>query len=195
MQDFNAHNFAAPYWRPSGASVDAEDTIPGPFDKPLQRVLGNLNAFARFEGESGIFLPPGGQARFSVVVAQPTVLNSAIALLGRSGKPELRVDWTRTPPGKILIWRTVGLRAIAGEILGMGQDCWQLSVLVENATQQSMQVRPCFYVTRGVENTGLHVGLYAGCMNFELCQPGRDPAASHNRKLRKAVPSISEGLR
>jgi hypothetical protein len=186
MQDFSAHNFAARYWRSSGASVDTEDVIPGPLNKPLQRVLGKLNAFARFEGAKGTTLAPGAQARFSVVVAQPSTLNSAIAFLSRAGKPELRADWTRTPPGKILMWRTGGLRSVAGEILGMGQDCWQLSLLVENTTQRSVHITPCFYVTRGVENAGLQVGLYAGCMTFELCRPGR-----HTAGTERATPRIA----
>ena len=95
-------DFADPYWTAVSASVNPVDTVPGPYGFPLQWLGNNLNAFARFDGPVIASLPPGERIAFSMIVAAPTSLVSAILLDAAAGRPELRITWTANPP-------TVGL--------------------------------------------------------------------------------------
>ena len=157
-------NFADPYWTAVSATVDSQNTIPGPFNVPLQRLGNNTNAFARFDGQPFSSLASGQKVSFTAIIAQPTSLISAILLDSTAGRPEVRVTWTTTPPTVGLFGTTAGLQLSHGEVVDLGGDTWRVVLEAVNTTVSAITVLPTFYVTRGVENTGLNVGMYAGAL-------------------------------
>lgn len=156
--------FANPYWTAISSLTNPADTIPGPYNVPLERVSNNLNAFARFDGGTFVSLPPGEKMSFSAIVGTPTSLNSAILLDSAAGRPELRVDWTLASPGIGLLGQTANLRALSGTVEALGSNLFRLTLIALNTTSSALDVAPTFYVTRGVQNVGLNVGMYAGAM-------------------------------
>ena len=151
-------------WRRIDATVDANDTIPGPFGQPLQRLGNAQNAFARLEGPPIGRLEPGALAVFTAVVAAPTTLSSALVLASAWGQAELHVDWTEVPPSFVLFGRGAGLAVEAGTVEGLGLEVWRLALAARNVTGQAGAVRPSLHVTSGIGNAGMTVGLYAGLL-------------------------------
>ncbi len=159
-----ADDFADPYWTAVSATVNPGDSVPGPYGVPLQWLGNNLNAFARFDGPVIWSLAPGERIGFSVIVAQPTTLVSAILLDATAGRPELRITWTGNPPTVALLAQTAGFAARVGTLTDLGSGLWRLYLEAENTTAGAIDVTPSLYVTRDVGNSGLNVGLYAGAM-------------------------------
>jgi len=138
------------------------DTIPGPYGVPLQRLGNNQNSFARFDGPVFASVPAGAKVSYSAIVAQPSTLVSAILLDSAAGRPELRVTWTATPPVLGLFGQTGALQLIDGKVTDLGGGAYRLLLVALNTTGSALDVSATFYVTRGTENAGLNVGLYAG---------------------------------
>lgn len=157
-------DFSDPYWAAIGSIVDTFDTSPGPFSVPLQWVRNNGNAFARFDGPNFVSVAPGERVAFSAIVAQPSSLISAIVLASAAGNPELRITWSAQPPTVTLLGQTAALQLVTGTLSDLGNDTWRLLLEAENTTGAPVDVLARFYVTRGVENTGLNVGMYAGAL-------------------------------
>ncbi|MEM1162096.1 MAG: hypothetical protein AAGJ28_14270, partial [Pseudomonadota bacterium] len=156
-------DFSDATWTLRGATVDPLDTVPGPFNVPLQRVGNKLNAFSRFQAPEIPNVPAGARVGFSIIVAQPTSLTSALVLdAGRHGAAELRVSWPATPPSLSMINEFSDLRIVAATLTDLGAATWRMHLVVENQTTRPVDVIPSFYVTRGIENVGLDVGMYAG---------------------------------
>ena len=151
-------------WRRLGATIDRNDTIPGPFGRPLQRLGNAQNAFARLEGPPLARLEPGARAIFTAVVAAPTALSSALVLASACGQAELHVDWTEVPPTFVLLARRVALAVRAGTVEGLGLEIWRLALEASNETAQAITVKPSLHVTSGIGNAGMEVGLYAGLL-------------------------------
>ena len=157
-------DFADPFWTAVAATVNAGDTVPGPYSVPLQWLGNNLNAFSRFDGPVVASVAPGERMKFTLIVAQPTALVSAILLDSSAGRPELRVTWTSNPPGIGLLGQVASFAARAGTVTDLGNGLWRLYLEAENTTAAPIDVLPSVYVTRDVSNSGLNVGLYAGSM-------------------------------
>jgi hypothetical protein len=151
-------------WRRLGATIDRNDTIPGPFGQPLQRLGNAQNAFARLEGPSLARLAPGGRAIFTAVIAAPTTLSSALMLSSACGRAELHVDWTEVPPTFVLLDRRSALAVTAGTVEGLGLDLWRLAIEASNDTAEAIAVKPSLHVASGIGNAGMAVGLYAGLL-------------------------------
>jgi hypothetical protein len=159
-----ADDFADPYWTAVSSSVDPADTVPGPHGVALQRLGNNQNSFARFDGPVVTSLAPGERFAFSIIVAQPTALVSAILLDSTGGRPELRITWSNAPPTVTLIGQAAAFAARVGSLTELGGGIWRLYLEAENTTAVAFDVTPSVYVTRGVENSGIDVGFYAGEM-------------------------------
>ena len=157
-------DFADPYWTAIAASVNGGDTVPGPYDAPLQWLGNNLNAFSRFDGPVIASLAPGARIAFTLIVAQPTALVSAILLDSSAGRPELRVTWSTNPPGVGLLGQVANFAARVGTVTDLGGGTWRLYLEAENTTAAPIDVTPSVYVTRDVSNSGLDVGFYGGTM-------------------------------
>jgi hypothetical protein len=155
---------AASAWRRVGATVDPADTIPGPFGQPLERAGNAQNAFARLDGPPLASLEPGSRAVFTVVVAAPTALSSALMLTSGFGQTELHVDWTDVPPTFALVSRRAGLVIQAGTVEGIGLDIWRLALAARNEMAEPVSVKPSLHVASGIRNAGMAVGLYAGLL-------------------------------
>ena len=151
-------------WRRVGATVDAHDTIPGPFGQPLQRLGNAQNAFARLDGPPLASLAPGVRAIFTAVVAAPTTLSSALVLTSAFGQAELHVDWTEAPPSFVLLDRRAGLAVETGTVDGLGMDIWRLALAARNEAHEAVAVKPSLHVASGIGNAGMSVGLYAGLL-------------------------------
>ena len=165
-------------WRRLGATIDPNDTIPGPFGGPLQRLGNAQNAFARLEGPPLARLEPGARAVLTAVVAAPTALSSALVLASGYGQAELHVDWTEVPPTFVLLDRRDALAVTAGTVEGLGLDVWRLALEVSNETAEVIAVKPSLHVTSGIGNAGMAVGLYAGLLRagcVEAKQNAADP--------------------
>jgi hypothetical protein len=167
---------AASGWRRVGATVDPNDTIPGPFGQPLQRLGNAQNAFARLEGPPLAGLEPGARAIFTAVVAAPTTLSSALVLTSASGQAELHVDWTEVPPSFGLLDRRAGLAADAGTVEGLGLEIWRLALQARNEGPAAVAVKPTLYVASGIGNAGMAAGLYAGLLRTGCAEAKRDRA-------------------
>ncbi len=154
-------------WRAEGAYVDRLDQVPGPGGSPLHRIGNKLHAYAWFECREALTIPPGERASVAITVAKVTALSSALVLASAIGRPEVRVDWTVTPPRVRVLWQTGGVRAVEGRLKPSGHDCWRLHLLAENTMTHPIDVRPTFYVARGVENSGLDLGLHAGDISLD----------------------------
>ena len=196
-----ADNLADPYWIKISSTVDTLNTVPGPFNVPLQWLGNNLNSFSRFQSSTGKIVEPGETIAFSAIVAQPTALVSALLLNSSIGNPELRVTWTSTPPAVGLLGQTSALRLVAGTVTDLGNDTYRLLVEAENTSASAVSVTQILYVTRGVENSGLLVGLYggnlmAGCGNLGtgFVTSGQLPGLNRQDGIRPedAVVSVSE---
>jgi hypothetical protein len=170
---------AASDWRRVGATIDLNDSIPGPFRRPLQRLGNAQNAFARLEGPPLACVDPGARAIFTAVVAAPTALSSALVLTSASGQAELHVDWTEVPPSFVLLHRRAGLTVEAGTVDGLGWDIWRLALQARNRTRDAVMVKPSFYVTSGIGNAGISVGLYAGLLRTGCVEVERPGPARH----------------
>ncbi len=157
-------DFADPYWTAVAATVNTGNTVPGPYGVPLQWLGNNQNSFSRFDGPVIVSLAPGARIGFSVIVAQPTALVSAILLDSTDGRPELRVTWTANPPTVGLLAQTAAFAARVGTVTDLGGGQWRLFLEAENTTAAALDVTPSVYVTRDVSNSGLNVGFYAGSM-------------------------------
>jgi len=157
-------DFADPYWTAISSSVDINDTVPGPYNVPLQWLGNNQNAFARFDGPAVATVQPGERFAFSIIVAQPSALISAILLDTTDGRPELRVTWSDTPPTAALLGQTANFALTTGTLTDLGGGIWRMFLEARNTTAGPLDVTPTIYVTRGVENVGLNVGFYAGAM-------------------------------
>ena len=168
-------------WRRVDATVDPNDTIPGPFGQPLQRLGNAQNAFARLEGPPVPSVGPGARGVFTAVVAAPTTLTSALVLTSASGQAELHVDWTEVPPTFVLVSRRAGLAVEAGTVEGLGLDIWRLALQARNEMPGAVAVKPALHVASGIGNAGMSVGLYAGLLRTGCAEatPGSPaPAAS-----------------
>jgi hypothetical protein len=115
------------------------------------------------------------QAIFTAVVAVPTTLSSALVLTSAFGQVELHVDWTRVPPGFLLIERKTGLAVEAGTVEGLGLNIWRLALAARNKMPDAAAVKPSLHVASGIGNAGMEVGLYAG-----LLRTGRAEAMRHD---------------
>ena len=151
-------------WRRLGATIDRNDTIPGPIGRPLQRLGNAQNAFARLEGPPLVQLEPGARAVFTAVVAAPTTLSSALVLASACGQAELHVDWTEVPPTFVLLDRRAALAVRAGTVEGLGLDLWRLALEASNEAGEAIAVKPSLHVASGIGNAGMAVGLYAGLL-------------------------------
>lgn len=151
-------------WRRLGATIDRNDTIPGPFGRPLQRLGNAQNAFARLDGPPLVRLEPGARAIFTAVVAAPTTLSSALVLASVTGQAELHVDWTEVPPTFVLLDRRTSLAVKAGAVEGLGLDLWRLALEACNETANAFSVKPQLHIASGIGNAGMAVGLYAGLL-------------------------------
>ncbi|MEM9059821.1 MAG: hypothetical protein AAGD13_05100 [Pseudomonadota bacterium] len=149
-------------WTRVSASIDPADTIVGPNGIPLQKVGNNLNGFSFFSAEPLPALPPGERIAFSMIVSDVTAIISALLLDSTIGKPEMRVDWTATPPSVAILGATAVLQTIEGSLTDLGGGAYRMFLEAENTSVAPIDVTPIFYVTRGVENVGLDVGMYAG---------------------------------
>lgn len=163
-------------WRRVGATIDRNDTIPGPFGQPLQRLGNAQNAFASLEGPPLASVEPGARAVFTAVVAAPTTLSSALVLASPCGQAELHVDWTEVPPAFALCDRRTALAARAGAVDGIGLEIWRLALEARNETATPIAVKPSLHVASGIGNAGMAVGLYAGLLRAG-CAAARQPAA------------------
>jgi hypothetical protein len=162
---------AATEWRRIDATVDPNDTNPGPFGQPLQRLGNAQNAFARLDGPPLAGVAPGAQAIFTAVVAVPTTLSSALMLTSAFGQAELHVDWTEVPPRFFLVDRRAGLAVKAGAVEGLGFDIWRLALAARNEAPAPVTVRPSLHVASGIGNAGMVVGLYAGLLRTGCADP------------------------
>lgn len=157
-----ADNLADPYWIKVSSTVDGLNTLPGPYNVPLQWTGNNLNSFSRFQASVGKTVDPGERIAFSAIVAQPTALVSALLFSSTAGNPELRITWTATPPTVELFGQTSALMTTNGALTALGNNTYRMFLEAENTTTSPVTVTPILYVTRGVENAGLQVGMYAG---------------------------------
>lgn len=173
-------------WSRTGASVDPGDTIVGPTGIPLQRVGNSLNAFSFFSEGVVHSLLPGERFAFSIIVSDVTALVSALMLDAVPNKPEVLVDWQTSPPTVSVIGTNESLQAITGTVADLGGGAYRMYLQAENTTAAPLDITPIFYVTRGVENIGLDVGMYAGSamagnghlgngFTFADSVPGTDP--------------------
>lgn len=172
-------------WRRLGATVDRNDTIPGPFGQPLQRLGNAQNAFARLDGPPLVRLDPGERAIFTAVVAAPTTLSSALVLASATGQVELHVDWTDVPPTFVLLERRASLAVKAGAVEGLGLDLWRLGLEACNETASAFAVKPQLHIASGIGNAGIAVGLYAGLLRAGCAEPRRDRAGPANEGGRR----------
>lgn len=174
------------YWTRVSAGIDGGDTIIGPTGVPLQRVSNNLNGFAFFSAPVVHTLAPGEGFAFNMIVSDVTAVVSALLIDSSSGKPEMRVNWQTSPPSVTILGATAPLRAITGTVTELGGGAYRMLLQVENTTATPIDVTPIFYVTRGVENVGLDVGMYAGAamagnghlgtgFTYRDTVPGTDP--------------------
>lgn len=157
-------NLADPYWQKIGAAVDAASTVPGPFNVPLQLTASNFNLFSRLQAATAKSVPPGEFYSFSAIVAQPTSLVSALFVSSPQGNPEVRVTWTNNPPTISLLGQSGGFRLTGGRLDDLGNDAYRILLIAQNTTSAPIDVTPVFYITRGVENSGLLVGMFAGAL-------------------------------
>lgn len=172
MDGPQCRSFTGQGWRPYGAYVDPTNAIPGPGHYELHRVGNKLHAYAWFQHRIRSCVPPGMTAILSVTVAGVTALKSALVFAGVSGRPELRIDWTTTPPRAAILVRNSTTQAGEGWVTPVGRDFWRLSLRLTNTRSDPIHVMPTFYVTRGVENAGLDLGLFAGDAHFEVADEG-----------------------
>ncbi len=174
---------AASEWRRFGATIDPNDTIPGPFGLPLQRLGNAQNAFARVEGPPLSSVAPGARAIFTAVVAAPTALSSALVLSSASGQAELHIDWTASPPSFVPCDRRAGLAVDAGTVERLGLEIWRLALAARNDMPEALAVRPSLHVASGIGNAGIAVGLYAGLLRTGLADrmPQHSAPATHAR--------------
>ncbi|MEM7057336.1 MAG: hypothetical protein AAF557_07100 [Pseudomonadota bacterium] len=157
-----ADNLADPYWIKISSTVDSLNTVPGPYNVPLQWTGNNLNSFARFQSSVGKTVDPGQTIAFSAIIAQPTTLVSALLFTSAIGSPELRVNWTTTPPTVNLFGQSSALMTTNGTVTDLGNSTYRLLLEATNTSASSELATPILYVTRGIENAGLQVGMYAG---------------------------------
>lgn len=150
------------YWSRVSAGIDGSDTIIGPTGITLQRVSNNLNGFAFFSAPVVHTLAPGDRFSFSMIVSDITAVVSALLIDSSSGKPEMRVNWQASPPSVSILGATAPLKAASGTLTDLGGGAYRMFLQTENTTANPIDVTPIFYVTRGVENVGLDVGMYAG---------------------------------
>lgn len=155
-------NLADPYWIKISSTVDSLNTVPGPYNVPLQWTGNNLNSFSRFQASVGKTVDPGETIAFSAIVAQPTALVSALLFTSSIGSPELRVTWTTTPPTVGLFGQTSALMTTKGVVTDLGNNTYRLFLEATNTSASAQLATPILYVTRGIENAGLQVGMYAG---------------------------------
>lgn len=151
-----------PAWSRTSASIDPGDTIVGPTGIALQRVGNNLNAFSYFSAGVVHSLQPGERFAFSMIVSDVTAIVSALLLDAVPNRPEMRVDWQTSPPTVSIVGAGASLQTVAGEVTDLGGGAYRMFLEAENATAAPVDIAPIFYVTRGVENVGLDVGMYAG---------------------------------
>lgn len=151
-----------PYWTRVSASIDPADTIVGPTGIALQRVGNNLNGFSFFSAPVVQTLAPGESFAFSMIASDVTAVISALLIDSSVGKPEMRVNWQASPPSVGILGATAHLQAKVGTLTDLGGGAYRLYLEAENTTSGPVDVTPIFYVTRGVENVGLDVGMYAG---------------------------------
>ena len=151
-----------PAWSRISATIDLGDTIVGPTGVPLQRVGNNLNAFSYFSAGTVHGLQPGERFAFSMIVSDVTAIISALLLDAVPNKPEMRVDWQTVPPTVSVLGASASLQTVAGTVTDLGGGAYRMYLEAENTTAMPVDIAPIFYVTRGVENVGLDVGMYAG---------------------------------
>lgn len=159
-------NFADPYWTKVGSIVNPQDTIPGPYNVPLQRLSSNQNAFARFDGPStasgqAFTVPVGAKLSYSVIVAQNNAQISAILFDSSAGRPELRVFWTDTPPTAGIFGLTSAFQLVTGTVTDLGGGAYRLLLEAVNTTAAPLEASLSYYVTRG-SDSGVNVSMYAG---------------------------------
>lgn len=157
-----ATDLADPAWQRTGASVDPMNTVPGPFAIPMQRVGNNQNGFSRLEGPVLGRCEPGERFSASLAIAQPTSLTSALTLGSVRCTAELMIDWRTTPPTTHLSRPRGTLQAKAGGITALGGETWRLWLEVENTGADPQDIRLGLHISRGTENVGLLLGMYAG---------------------------------
>jgi len=156
-------DFGDPYWTPvGGASLIAGQTRATPFGVDLQRLESNGNSFARFQGAALHDLAPGARFAFSALVAEPSVVVSALLIFSDVATPEMRVTWTDSPPSVVVLGQGGALSAVEGRLDDLGGDLWRLELTVENASAAAITVQPYFYVTRSPLNDGVEGGMFGG---------------------------------
>ncbi|MEM1299875.1 MAG: hypothetical protein AAGH68_11420 [Pseudomonadota bacterium] len=159
-----AENFADPGWRSvNGATVDAMQTLPGPFAVPLRWLGAGQSAYAHFEQVVPIEVPAGRTVSFSVLTSTPTLRSSGLALRSAAGNAALKVHWVDQPASTTLVGQSDGLAAVDGGITDLGCGCARLWLQARNLTGDPLEVQPLMQVASGVENAGMNLGLYAGC--------------------------------
>ncbi len=151
-----------PSWSRISASIVPGDTIVGPTGVPLQWVGNNLNAFSYFSAGVVHSLQPGERFAFSMIVSDVTAIISALLLDATPNKPEMRVDWQTIPPTVSVFGASASVQTIAGTVTDLGAGAYRMYLEAENPPATPVDIAPIFYVTRGVENVGLDVGMYAG---------------------------------
>ena len=151
-----------PYWTRVSAGIDGTDTIVGPTGIALQRVSNNLNGFSFFSAPVVHSVAPSERFAFSMIVSDVTAKISALLIDSASGKPEMRANWEASPPTVSILGATAPLKAVTGTVTDLGGGAYRMFIEVENTTAAPIAATPIFYVTRGVENVGLDVGMYAG---------------------------------
>ncbi len=128
----------------------------------MQRVGSNLNAFSYFSAGVVHSLQPGERFAFSMIVSDVTAIISALLLDALPNRPEMRVDWQTSPPTVSIVGAGASLQTVAGDVTDLGGGGYRMFLEAENTTAAPVDVAPIFYVTRGMENVGLEVGMYAG---------------------------------
>ena len=154
----------------------------------MQRVGNDLNAFAYFSAGVVHSLQPDERFAFSLIVSDVTAIVSALMLDALPNKPEVLVNWQTSPPTVTTVGTGAPLNAVTGSVADLGGGAYRMYLEVENTTASAIDVTPIFYVTRGIGNLGLDVGMYAGSAmagnghlgnGFTVTDsiPGSDPVA------------------
>ncbi|MEL7000793.1 MAG: hypothetical protein AAFP68_21305 [Pseudomonadota bacterium] len=191
-------DLSAPAWTRVSASIDPGDTVVGPSGVLLQKVGNNLNGFSYFGAEPIAGLAPGDRLAFNIIVSDVTAVISALLLDSTIGKPELHVDWSATPPGVTMLGASSTLQATNGTLTDLGGGAYRMFLEAENTSSAPIDATPIFYVTRGVENVGLDVGMYAGAamagdghLGAGFILPGAVPGSNPVEGLAPTVALIS----
>jgi hypothetical protein len=120
-----------------------------------------------------------------ITIGEVSALKSALVFAGVPGRPELRVDWTTARPRTAVLMGSDEDLIVDGSARPLGREFWRLSLEMTNTSTRQIFLMPTFYVTRGVENAGLDLGLHAGDVELEIATtedliPERGPVRRKN---------------